>query len=157
MRLITLTLTKCQQRSLYDFWLGGWRPNNFSSVRIAIIVALFKSKDLIVARPVAVNPTTFTPSQWKCLCQDCWRGLKIFTVSPVSTSLISMRAPFLSEQDTQARAKFSGVVSPPATTGITWSIWKVATCPSCEMPQYSQRSPDLWITNLRRDMGIDDI
>jgi len=58
-----LTLTKCQQRSLYDFWLGGWRPNNFSSVRIAIIVALFKSKDLIVARPVAVNPTTFTPSQ----------------------------------------------------------------------------------------------
>jgi hypothetical protein len=60
------------------------------------------------------------------------RLLKIFTVSPVSTSSISKRAPFLSEQDTQASAKFSGVVSPPATTGITWSIiyeeiWELMT------------------------------
>ncbi len=65
--------------------------------------------------------------QSKCSFHACWRGLKIETTSPVSESSRFCRAPLRSEQETQARAKFSAIVLPPATTGTMWSIWKVAT------------------------------
>jgi len=125
----------CVKMQVYG---GGWRPSNSSSALIANIVARFKSSACTVARPVAVNPTTCTPFQSKCSFHTCCLGLKMETTSPVSFSSSFCRAPLRSEQETQARAKFSAIVSPPATTGTMWSIWKVATWPICDIPQYSR-------------------
>ena len=84
------------------FYGGGWRPNSSSSARIARIKARFIRRALIVARPVAVSPTTWTPAQRKCSAHTCRRGLKIATVFPVSGSSTICRADLWSEHDTQA-------------------------------------------------------
>jgi hypothetical protein len=50
---------------------GGWRPKNSSSALIASIISRFMLSALIVARPVAVNPTTCTPFHRKCFVHTC--------------------------------------------------------------------------------------
>ena len=82
---------------------------------------------MTVVRPVGVIPTTRTPSQRKCSRHASRRGSNNAICSPVCGSTKSKRAPFLSEHETQASARFSEVDCPPATTGTTWSTWKVAS------------------------------
>ena len=136
-------------------YYGGCLPSNSSSARIDLIISRFKFNAAIVALPIGVNPTILTPSQLKCSLHICWRGWKNGTSIPVSVSSICCLAPFRSEQDTQASARFAAVVSPFATTGMIWSIWKVATWPAWEMQQYSQRLLARWTIDWRRDDGID--
>ena len=81
------------------------------------MIERFKLSAAIVARPIAVKPTTSTPFQPKCAFQICWRGLKIDSTSPVSGSSIRCRAPLRKEHDTQARAKLVAMVAPPAVSG----------------------------------------
>jgi hypothetical protein len=89
----------------------------------------FMCSAMTVARPVGVIPTTRTPSQRKCSRHASRRGSNNTTSSPVCGSTLTKRAPFLSEHETQASARFSEVDCPPATTGTTWSTWKVASWP----------------------------
>ena len=55
----------------------------------------------IVARPVAVNPTTRIPSQQKCSPHTFLRGLKIGAASPFSGSSTVCQAALRNEHDTQ--------------------------------------------------------
>lgn len=54
-------------------------------------------------------------------------GWKSCVVSPVAGSIAMIREPFRREHETQASARFSSVVAPPATRGATWSTWNVAS------------------------------
>jgi hypothetical protein len=108
---------------------------------------------MTVARPVGVIPTTRPPSQRKCSLHGSRRGSNNTTSSPVCGSTLTKRAPFLSEHETQASARFSEVDCPPATTGTTWSTWKVASWPVRARPQYSQQFAARSITWCRRLAG----
>ena len=55
--------------------------------------------------------------------------------------------------ETQASARLSRVAVAPAVTGTIWSAWKVASCPACDSPQYSQRSSACWMTWRRALAG----
>lgn len=91
---------------------GGWRPRTDSSRRMARITGRFSAKAVTVARPIAESGTMVSPSQRKCFAHDCVRGLKSGTSSPDSGSIADCRAHFLSEHDTQARARLSSLVCP---------------------------------------------
>jgi hypothetical protein len=106
---------------------GGCLPRCASSSRIVKASGRFMCSAMTVARPVGVIPTTRTPSQRKCNSHASRRGSNNMASSPVCGSTVTKRAPFRSEHETQASARFSEVDCPPATTGTTWSMWKVAS------------------------------
>jgi hypothetical protein len=104
--------------------------------------------------PSGSRPTTTKPCQLKWSGHDSCRGLNSVASSPVSESMARWRAPLRSEQPTQALAKLLSSVSPPALSGMTWSTWNVASCPTCARPQYSQRPWARSTTNLRSSVGM---
>ena len=125
-----------------------------SSCRMVRITARFIARASIVVRPISVRPTRRTPCHWKCSFQLSRRGLNKTTSLPVCGSLAVWRAAFRSEQETQTRARLSREVCPPAATGMTWSMWNVASCPSWANSQYSQRPAALRRTSRRNSDGI---
>jgi hypothetical protein len=101
---------------------GGCRPRTASSARMARIKGRFNLSVATVVRPVGVSPTTVNASQRKWSPQRCRRGLNKGTVRPVRGSRPDRRDSFLSEHETQASARLSAVVVPPATLGTMWAM-----------------------------------
>jgi hypothetical protein len=101
---------------------GGCRPRTASSARMARIKGRFNLSVATVVRPVSVSPTTVNAYQRKWSPQRCRRGLNKGTVRPVRGSRPDRRDSFLSEHETQASARLSAVVVPPATLGTMWSM-----------------------------------
>ena len=96
----------------------GNSPMRANSRRIATMASRFMPRALTVARPLLVRPRSrnvFVKRKW--LCHLSRRGLNNSTSFPVRESLARIRAAFLSEHDTQASARFSDFVSPPAESG----------------------------------------
>ncbi|TWT44851.1 hypothetical protein RAS1_12690 [Phycisphaerae bacterium RAS1] len=77
--------------------------------------------------------------------------------SPDAESTAVCLAPFRSEHDTQASARLSDSSVPAAREGTMWSMWKVASCPAWESPQYSQRLPARSTTCRRISAGTERI
>ena len=127
--LINAGASQPAQQSPYRCVCGGCLPRCASSPRITKASGRFMCSAMTVARPVDVIPTTRTPSQRKCTRHTSRRGSNNTASSPVCGSTQTKRALFLSEHETQASARFSEVDCPPATTGTTWSTWKVASWP----------------------------
>ena len=79
--------------------------------------ARFISRAAAVARPVGVRPTTLTPRHSKRRAQRWRRGWKSVTLRPVRGSGAERRAALRSEHETQATARFSATIGPPAALG----------------------------------------
>ena len=104
--------------------------------------------------PSLCSPNKANPLPLEMFVPVIQAGLNRIVSLPVCGSLAVWRAAFRSEQETQARARLSREVCPPATTGMTWSMWNVASCPSWANSQYSQRPAALRRTSRRNSVGM---
>src|SRR5579864_4412982 len=100
---------------------------------MARISGRFIASAATVARPVPVKGTMVSDSQRKCSAQSCVRGLNNGTCAPESGSGANCCADLRSEQQTQAKARFSanvhraGSASEPLAEGpdrLVGGLWR---------------------------------
>jgi hypothetical protein len=93
----------------------GHRARVRSSCRIATASTRFMDSKTIVARPIAVRPRISPETSAMKWSFHAWiLGWNSCAASPVPGSMAVVRAPFRSEHDTHASARFSSDVTPPA-------------------------------------------
>jgi hypothetical protein len=115
----------------------------------------FMSRTRTVVRPMAVTPTTCTPSHRKCSSHVCRRGSKSGVIWSDSGSIPVRLLPLCKLHSAQAIARFSESSRPPCLVGITCSNCSLINGASnSRRRQYSQRFPARWRTSLRTAASI---